>query len=99
MGANVCADGNTNGVPNVPTERVSNIRDVEEEMIAPYVAGRRNWTELLRDVFREEYKGEAHNFDRMILIALGRIRNGYVPTCVMNRYRANVAFHERSHHK
>lgn len=99
MGANVCADGNTNGVPNVPTERVSNIRPVEEELIAPFVSGRRNWTELFRAVFKEEFPGEVHNIDRMVLISLGRLRRGYVPVCVMNRYRADVAFHAHSHHK
>ncbi len=99
MGANVCADGNTNGMPNVPTERVSNIRDVEEELIAPYVRGRRNWTELLRSVFREEYKDEMHNIDRMVLVGLGRIKNGYVPRCVMDKYREQQALHEHLRNK
>lgn len=101
MGANLFADGNTNGVPNVPTEQVSksNIRKVEEELITAYAAGKPDWPELLERVFREEFKNETHHIEKMVMIGLIRVGRGFVPTCVMNKYRAQMAFHARSHHK
>lgn len=95
MGANPGADGNTTGFRHPRTEFVRNIRAIEDELIHKHVLGQRNWEEILRTVFREEYPYDDAHLDAMVQTGMKRIEQGYVPSCVMERYHEYRAFHRR----
>ncbi len=96
------SDGNTMSVRMPATQHVANIGAIENEMLHRYIPGKRNWEELLRTVFTEEYADRPEflkRMDQMIAVSMRRIENGYVPNCVMKQYHEALAFHRRALHR
>lgn len=96
------SDGNTMGVQMPATQYVADIDVLKEELIFRHIPGQRNWEELLRAVFAEEYAESPvllGHMDRMVAASVKRIEQGYVPTCVIKRYDENRAFHRRALHR
>lgn len=96
MGGNPGADGNTMGIRYPRTEFVRDIRVVEDELIRSHISGQRNWEELLRTVFREKYPNQTAHMDAMVQMSMRRIKEGYVPACVMQMFHEHRAFHKHS---
>lgn len=90
------ADGNTMAVQYPRTEYVGNVRAIERELIHECIPGERNWEELLRSVFLEKYPKLHARIDVLVQVSMRRIKRGYVPACVMERFHEHRAFHKRS---
>lgn len=87
------ADGNTLAVSLPPTVLVTNTEEIEEILIFPHIEGKRNWEEILRDVFRDDYPSRL--LDSVVLRCVQRIREGYIPTRILQRAAEVQHFHDR----
>ncbi len=88
------ADGNSMAPVMPVTERVENVENLGKKLLMPFVQGRRTWEELFRAVFAEEYPHQQQYLDQMVAVSLRQIDNGYVPVCVMDRYRGEIAYNK-----
>lgn len=96
------SDGNTTSVRMPATQYVADIRAVEQELIYERIPGKRNWEEVLRAIFTEEYADHPEllgHMDQMVAASMKRIEKGYMPICVVKRYHENLAFHQRALHR
>jgi hypothetical protein len=92
MGGNVGADGMTCGVQMLNTERVPNVKEVEDALIFSEIDGRRSWEQVLRGIIAEVYKYKGTQLDQMVHLSLLALKNNRVPICVMDRYRYDQRF-------
>lgn len=91
------ADGNTLGVRMPPTERVDNLKKVENLLLrSSCLRGPLTWEEFLRGIFTKQYPNDPAQLDRAVRVSASRVRQGYLPTCVMDEYREAERFHEVS---
>jgi hypothetical protein len=93
MGGNYCADGNTMKIAIPPTEPVPNLKDVEEALLFSQIPGKKDWPDFFRSTLREDYPNE-----RDLLVVVKKCCDfvsdefPYLPTKVMDIYRAEQAF-------
>ena len=90
------ADGMTCSIQMPDTERVQDIKSVESMLVFSQIEGQRNWEQVFRVAMIDRYSGRAGQLNEVVRMCIQAMKNGYLPVCVMDKYREANCFNARA---